>query len=199
MQALRFFPFVVPLPRKKNKRHSFTVEEDAQLVEIVTQNPSLSWSEVARSLPARSARQCRERWSEYLHPDIRIEAWTEDEDELLLREIAIRRHRWTSIALAFANRSANDIKNRWYSHLSKCVRATAPWHYEFVRDVSGSRLQGGGKRKRNLIPANKTAHETVQQRRTENEILPTRTHAYLPQSCAPDCERPIVGEPAAAN
>ena len=42
----------------------------------------------------RSGKQCRERWSEYLNPDIDVSAFTSLEDDLILR-------------------AQNDLGNKW--------------------------------------------------------------------------------------
>jgi hypothetical protein len=195
------FPWVIAaLPKKRVKRNTFTREEDAQLVEIMTSSPPLSWQEVAEFLPGRSPRQCRERWGEYLNPEIRVEPWTDEEDELLLRQVEASGHRWTVIAMAFANRSANDVKNRWYSHVSNCVVWAGPGRLEFLRDVNGSRIQGKLKRRRKPSFANRTALEAVQSKRTsEADGALAGARVWLPQLCIPDCERLVVEQQALAK
>lgn len=46
------------------------------------------WREVAKHVPRRSDKQCRERYANALNPDLRLYAeWTPEEDELLLRAV----------------------------------------------------------------------------------------------------------------
>jgi hypothetical protein len=68
-------------------------------------------------MESRSARQCRERWVNYLAPTIRSDPWTEDENRLLIDKMNELGHCWATIGHFFNGRSENDVKNRWYSHL----------------------------------------------------------------------------------
>jgi hypothetical protein len=177
--------------REKTIRHTFTAEEDALLVEIVTQSPKVSWHAVAASIPGRTARQCRERWAEYLRPGIRVEPWTEEEDEVLLQQVELHGHRWTAIATAFARRSANDVKNRWYSHLRCCVFVTGNGRLEFVRTYDGSRIPGKPKRRRTQSMPGKTALLTVETKRLDELKAagdrPPRV--WFPQLCPAEMEK----------
>jgi hypothetical protein len=101
-------------------RNPFTTEEDARLIEVVNSLGLMhGWDLIAAHLSGRTARQCRERWIEYLSPSIRVGPWTQSEDQMLLDEISKVGHKWTVIAQVFNGRSSSDIKNRWYSHLKK--------------------------------------------------------------------------------
>jgi hypothetical protein len=101
-------------------RRQFTIEEDSKLIELVPRMDSAhGWDFVASHMAGRSSRQCRERWVGYLCPSIRVEPWTEAEDQLLLSDISKFGHKWTAIAQHFNGRSGDDVKNRWYSHLKE--------------------------------------------------------------------------------
>jgi hypothetical protein len=67
--------------------------------------------------PLAYGSQCRERWSNYLSPNIRSDPWTEAEDRLVVEKMNEDHFSWSLIAPFFNGRSDNDIKNRWYSHL----------------------------------------------------------------------------------
>jgi hypothetical protein len=124
--------------------------------------------EISFGLPGRSARQCRERWSDYLNPEIRIEPWTQDEDTFLLQQVGVFGHRWTAIAVGFARRSANDVKNRWYSHLRFCSVV-----------ASGGSANGG----------------MISGEIRIAEIAKTRTsRVWLPQLCSDDWQRLELGD-----
>jgi hypothetical protein len=102
-------------------RRPFTVEEDVRLLEIVGRSQMVNWENIAHQMGGRSSRQCRERWVNYLNPQIRNDPWTEDEDRLLLDKINELGHSWAQIGRAFNGRSESDVKNRWYSHIkSRC-------------------------------------------------------------------------------
>jgi len=42
------------------------------------------WAEIAKYLPGRNGKQCRERWHNQLDPAIRKDAWTAEEDFTLI-------------------------------------------------------------------------------------------------------------------
>jgi hypothetical protein len=83
----------------------------------------MGWDAVAQHFQGRTARQCRERWVNYLSPQVRIAPWTIEEDQLLCSQVAELGHAWTLISRAFYGRSENDVKNRWYTHLQPYLNA----------------------------------------------------------------------------
>ena len=93
-----------------------------------------SWEKVAQDLPDRTARQCRDRWLNYLSPNIRKDPWLWSEDKLLVAKINEMGTHWSNIAKYFVGRSDNHIKNRWYSYLKSRVTQCADGKY--VLDAS---------------------------------------------------------------
>jgi hypothetical protein len=91
----------------------FTGAEDALLRDLVQRFGASNWQRIAAHLPTRNARQCRERWSNYLDPGIAApKEWTpEDEARLEVAWTAFG-PRWTAIAACFPGRSTFNVKNR---------------------------------------------------------------------------------------
>ena len=122
------YPMLTQLPqplataaRQKKIRKLFTPEEDALLRRIMFEQTFTTWIAVAAQIPGRSARQCRDRWANYLSPENKNGPWTQDEDRLLTEKFLELGPQWTSIAKFFDGRSENNVKNRWYTHLrGKC-------------------------------------------------------------------------------
>jgi hypothetical protein len=71
------------------------------------------WWRVARHIPGRNARQCRERWENYLCPSIRNAPWTPEEEQLLLQKYSEIGPMWKQIASFFSARTAINVKSRW--------------------------------------------------------------------------------------
>jgi hypothetical protein len=91
----------------------FTAGEDMHLREVVEQCGTKDWSEVASYMWGRNARQCRERWANYVNPMLADVAWTQAEDDLLDEKFAQIGTKWKTIATFFPLRSKNQIKNHW--------------------------------------------------------------------------------------
>ncbi|MDR0662179.1 MAG: SANT/Myb domain-containing protein, partial [Holosporales bacterium] len=61
------------------KRNMFTPEEDRLLREHVKVMGTKDWKGIAQQMSGRNARQCRERWKNYLAPGLNLGLWTKDE------------------------------------------------------------------------------------------------------------------------
>jgi len=94
-------------------------EEDLLLQELVRLHGPKKWSVIARSFKNRIGKQCRERWHNHLNPDVRKDAWTSNEDSLIIELVDQIGSRWAAIAKRLPGRTDNSIKNRYYSHLKK--------------------------------------------------------------------------------
>jgi hypothetical protein len=90
----------------------FTPVEDALLLALVRQFGRTHWINVASRMPPRTARQCRERWINYLNPELSQAPWTSGEDDILRSKYKEFGPKWVQIAEFLPRRSANSIKNR---------------------------------------------------------------------------------------
>ena len=91
----------------------FDESEDAILLDMVSRNGARNWTSIAAALPGRSARQCRDRYSNYLAPEINRSSWTDEEERLLIEKHQEYGPKWSLIAQFFENRSTNCLKNHW--------------------------------------------------------------------------------------
>ena len=101
----------------KKVRKLFSQQEDEMLTKIMYQQPFETWIAVAEQLPGRTARQCRDRWVNYLSPSNKNGPWSHEEDQLLAEKYVEHGPQWTTIAKFFDGRSENNVKNRWYTYV----------------------------------------------------------------------------------
>ena len=93
-------------------RTKFTELEDQKLISIVSGMPKVNWKYVANQMDGRTARQCRERYKNYLSPSIRLAPWTPEEDALLLQKYHEFGPRWSFMKQFFDKRESVSLKNR---------------------------------------------------------------------------------------
>jgi len=90
--------------------------EDELLTQLMAEPSSAkNWAEVARRVPGRTAKQCRERWSLNLDPSINRSAWTKDEDDLLVKLHSELGNKWAEIKRFLTGRTENAVKTRFKS------------------------------------------------------------------------------------
>ncbi|KAG9395972.1 Myb-like domain [Carpediemonas membranifera] len=120
--------------RKACRKKRWSKEENERLVYAVTEQlkkgPNVKWDKVARLLPNRSHRQCRERWVDHLSPVICWEKW--DTKELKLLVTLYREHgtAWIKVAGIMKRRTGRhrsqiQVKNK----MNAILRNHASWKY----------------------------------------------------------------------
>lgn len=97
----------------KRAKHLFTADEDQQIIRLVQTHGLKAWKLIASQIQDRTARQCRERWRNYLSPDVHNAPWTESEDSSLLELESKLGTQWAKIAGHFEHRTDTNVKNRW--------------------------------------------------------------------------------------
>ena len=132
MEVLSLKP---PTPTgKPHPRTKFTAEEDAKIEKLVAKYGENDWAKVAAKMKGRNVRQCRERWRNYLSPDLDKSTWKEEEDNLLIEKYKELGPRWKTISSLFPNRTDIAVKNR----LHRIVRGIEKKNKKALKAKSGN-------------------------------------------------------------
>ncbi|WOG91034.1 hypothetical protein DCAR_0310282 [Daucus carota subsp. sativus] len=105
------------------KKGPWTPEEDIVLVTYIQEHGPGNW----RSVPTntgllRCSKSCRLRWTNYLRPGIKRGNFTPHEEGMIVHLQSLLGNKWAAIASYLPQRTDNDIKNYWNTHLKKKIR-----------------------------------------------------------------------------
>ena len=121
--------YITPVQTPLNQRSknipikgTWSVEEDEALRKAVSGSKPIFWDVVAKSIPGRTPKQCRERWTYRLQPDLKKTPFEKWEDDLIFEQKKKIGNRWTQIALQLPGRTSCSVKNRWYTVLRNKVQ-----------------------------------------------------------------------------
>jgi hypothetical protein len=105
----------IPLQKKQERKRKtvFTKEEDQIILDFVKQFGSTRWERIETLISTRTSRQCRERWKNFLSPNIIHKDWTTDEDLLLENLVSQQGRKSSKFVNYFPGRTDILIKNRY--------------------------------------------------------------------------------------
>ncbi|KAJ1273976.1 hypothetical protein BS78_05G027700 [Paspalum vaginatum] len=105
------------------KKGPWTPEEDIILVSYVQEHGPGNWRAVPINTGLmRCSKSCRLRWTNYLRPGIRRGNFTQHEEGIIVHLQSLLGNRWAAIASYLPQRTDNDIKNYWNTHLKKKLK-----------------------------------------------------------------------------
>ncbi|XP_057450421.1 myb-related protein 306-like [Lotus japonicus] len=105
------------------KKGPWTPEEDIILVSYIQEHGPGNWRSVPKNTGLmRCSKSCRLRWTNYLRPGIKRGNFTDHEEKMIIHLQALLGNRWAAIASYLPQRTDNDIKNYWNTHLKKKLK-----------------------------------------------------------------------------
>ncbi|KAF5739949.1 putative transcription factor [Tripterygium wilfordii] len=109
--------------KQKLRKGLWSPEEDGKLLNYITKNGHGCWSSVPKLAGLqRCGKSCRLRWINYLRPDLKRGAFSQQEENLIIELHAVLGNRWSQIAAQLPGRTDNEIKNLWNSCIKKKLR-----------------------------------------------------------------------------
>ncbi|EOA15389.1 hypothetical protein CARUB_v10006405mg, partial [Capsella rubella] len=101
---------------EKNKdRQSklWTSLEDSKLRELVAVSGPQKWSHIGKQMQGRTGKTCRSRWFNYLDPKINKDAFSDEENEKLLKAHKELGNKWSRIAKRFHGRTDRAVHKQF--------------------------------------------------------------------------------------
>jgi hypothetical protein len=101
------------LPNQRAPRNYFSKQEDQHLKNLIDQFGENDWDAIATQMPGRTRRQCKERWTHYLSPNVINNPFTKTEDDLLIAKVQTIGHQWKRMESLFPGHKDHCLKNRY--------------------------------------------------------------------------------------
>ena len=90
-----------------SKARNWSPEEDARLIEFVEKYGDKKWSKCENEFLGRTGKQCRQRYKFFLDPKINKKAWTDSEDQIMMKLFDIHGSKWSMMKESLPGRTTN--------------------------------------------------------------------------------------------
>lgn len=100
-------------------RQKFSESDDEKLLNLVEEHGEDNWKLISKCMGNKTQRQCRERYRNYVNPDINKSPWTVEEEELLLKKHEELGSKWSQLKKYFYKRTDVNIKNHYVGMINR--------------------------------------------------------------------------------
>ncbi|KAF1861447.1 hypothetical protein Lal_00025771 [Lupinus albus] len=101
-------------------KEAWSQQEDQKLTDYIQKHGEVCWTTLPQAAGLlRCGRSCRQRWTNYLRPDVKRGNFGEDEEDLIIKLHALLGNRWSLIAGRLPGRTNNEVKNYWNFHIRR--------------------------------------------------------------------------------
>lgn len=180
------------------KKGPWTPEEDIILVSYIQEHGPGNWRAVPTNTGLlRCSKSCRLRWTNYLRPGIKRGNFTEHEEKMIIHLQALLGNRWAAIASYLPQRTDNDIKNYWNTHLKKKLKKLQGHDDHSCQDGHSSTSHESipkGQWERRLQTDIQTAKQALCEALSLDKTLPAN-NTNIPASMAPSSSAPAETKP----
>ncbi|CAD8154128.1 unnamed protein product [Paramecium octaurelia] len=130
------------LQGKRSRTNNFwKPEEDLELA-LLVQQLGKKWTKIAKIVQNRNSKQCRDRFTNTIDPELKKNCFTPEEDQLIYEKYLEYGPRWSSISRLLQGRSDNQVKNRFYTTIrSKYLQCQNPYYSKQVACSSKEQLE----------------------------------------------------------
>ena len=101
------------------------------------------WQYISKLIPGRNARQCRDRWQNYLSPEVVNGPWTSEEENLLISKYEKLGPCWRQIAKYFPTRTDINIKSHWNMMERRSKKEALQMKKDFLNKKFGNTNDSG--------------------------------------------------------
>ncbi|KAF2229729.1 hypothetical protein EV356DRAFT_510189 [Viridothelium virens] len=170
----------------QRERRWWTSQEDDILkngvrIQLREDGTVQNWNDIAASLPDRTNKDCRKRWSK-IQLDIRKGAWTREEDERLKQAVEQLGFKWCQVATMVQTRNADQCAKRWQHVLGPDFKHS-PWTPEEDRKLLDAITKYGNNWKQ--IGLSDLPDRSTHDIRNRSLLLGRRSRKTLPRRPVP--------------
>jgi hypothetical protein len=151
----------------------WTKEEDKQILELVKQN-GRNWALISKMMTTRNGKQIRDRFLNYLDPEINKIKFKKEEDDKIIDLYKEHGSKWSVIAKSFPGRTGDMIKNRFYSCLKRRIHI-----YELTKTNKKDRRKYYRKRK---LLQKKEVLKKCESNMNANDVLENQSPNKIPEN-----------------